>query len=195
MVSSSDSDGSDRNLASQCHGLEIFSRASSTTRVELKDRLQAAIELRGIGMQTLERKAGLARSVVGRLVKGEHTSPRPETLEKISTALDVSYAWLATGHGEMLPNASDGLAHVEDQYPGRADLRRTAYWRSLPQQVRDEIMRSRPVDHAMAIGGWITLAETLRAFAAGSTPMRDVPPPATASQTSAPPSTPLRARR
>lgn len=157
-------------------------------RVELKDRLKTAIELRGLGAQTVERLGSLARGSVGRILRGERTYPRPETIEKLSAVLQVSYAWLATGDGPMELDAGP----IDDPYPGRADLRRTAYWRSLPADLQAEVMRAIPARADMSLEGWIGLIQRVRDWRAGATPVVDLPPPS--SQSSDPPPAQHRAR-
>ena len=145
--------------------------------------------MRGMGAQTVERAAGLSNSVVGNIALGKRKFPRPETLDKIAKVLQVSHQWLATGEGSMEP----GEEFVLDEYPGRADLRRTDWWRSLPEDLQASVMRAVPSDPEMPLDGWIDLVRYLKTFgaapeaAAAPFTRSSDPPPMT------PP--PLRARR
>lgn len=168
-----------RQVTQLCNG----ENSSFTARVELKDRLKIALDARGMGAGTLERTAGLGNSVVGNLLWGRRTSPRPETLDKIAKALGVSYQWLATGEGPM------ELAEepVEDIYPGRADLRRTAYWRTLPADIQGSILRAVVADPEMSLEGWVMLVQGYRT-------LRRDPPSVSATLEPAPAPAPRRAR-
>jgi len=58
-------------------------------------KLDALLEVRGLGVTHLAKKAGLNRNIVAKLRKGKHRG-RPETIAKLARALDVSPADLLT---------------------------------------------------------------------------------------------------
>jgi DNA-binding CsgD family transcriptional regulator/DNA-binding Xre family transcriptional regulator len=58
-------------------------------------KLDALLEVRGLGVTHLAKKAGLNRNIVAKLRKGKHRG-RPETIAKLARALDVSPAALLT---------------------------------------------------------------------------------------------------
>lgn len=62
-------------------------------RVELKDRLKEAMELRGLRSVDLVDKTGIPKVTVSYYLSGK-TTPRTDNLYKIAQALDVSEAWL-----------------------------------------------------------------------------------------------------
>lgn len=119
-----------------------------------------ALDARGMGAQTVERAGGMSRGSVNNLVSGHRTKPQPETLDKIAKVLRVSYQWLATGEGLMDPAEE----RVLDEYPGRADLRRSDWWRTLPDDLRAAVLRATPSDPEMPLDGWIDLVRYLRTF-------------------------------
>lgn len=59
----------------------------------IKDRLNQALALRGMSASDLAKKSGLAKSSVSRYLSGENI-PRSIAIGKMSTALDVSPAWI-----------------------------------------------------------------------------------------------------
>ena len=67
----------------------------------LSKRLASALEARGLSQGALERAAKLPNAYVTKLLRGERPNIGFQTLASIADALDVSYAWLATGEGAM----------------------------------------------------------------------------------------------
>lgn len=59
----------------------------------IKDRLNEALQLRGMTAADLAKKSGLAKSSVSRYLTGENI-PRSIAIGKMATALDVSPAWI-----------------------------------------------------------------------------------------------------
>lgn len=59
----------------------------------IKDRLNQALELRGMSAAELAKKSGLAKSSVSRYLTGENI-PRSIAIGKMSQALNVSPAWI-----------------------------------------------------------------------------------------------------
>lgn len=139
-------------------GLRNLNLSAITACVTAADRIRAAIEARGLGVQTVEVLADTGRGSLHNLLSGRKKAPTVETLEKVAKALHVSFAWLATGEGEM--ELAQEL--VDDPYPGRADLRRTAYWRTLPQDLQEDILDATAADPGMSLEGWVTLVQHLR---------------------------------
>ncbi len=62
-------------------------------------RLAQARVARGHSCRGLSLKAGLAQAVVGRIERGDVTSPDTATLVALAEALDVSLDWLVRGEG------------------------------------------------------------------------------------------------
>ena len=60
---------------------------------KIKERLNAALELRGLSAAELAAKSGLQKSSVSRYLSGQNV-PRSLALGKMAAALDVSPAWL-----------------------------------------------------------------------------------------------------
>lgn len=60
---------------------------------KIKERLNAALVLRGLSPAELAAKSGLQKSSVSRYLSGQNV-PRSLALGKMASALDVSPAWL-----------------------------------------------------------------------------------------------------
>lgn len=72
----------------------------------LKERINLAMNLRGISQEKLAEKAGMAQSSVWKITAGESKSSRK--IVELANALKVDPNWLATGVGEM-ERKSDSL--------------------------------------------------------------------------------------
>jgi len=70
---------------------------------ELGDEIKRIREERGISQRTLARKAGVSNTTLAYIEAGE-TNPRPDTLEKIATALNISYEELLIKAGYLSPD-------------------------------------------------------------------------------------------
>lgn len=60
---------------------------------KIKDRLNEALQLRGMSAADLAKKSGMAKSSLSRYLTGENI-PRSIAIGKMAKALDVSPAWL-----------------------------------------------------------------------------------------------------
>ena len=59
----------------------------------IKDRINEALQMRGMTASELAKKSGIAKSSISRYLTGENV-PRSIAIEKIATALNVSPTWL-----------------------------------------------------------------------------------------------------
>ena len=59
----------------------------------IKDRINAALKLRGMTAAELAKKSGIAKSSISRYLTGENI-PRSLAIGKIATALNVSPTWI-----------------------------------------------------------------------------------------------------
>jgi len=73
---------------------------------ELGDEIKRIRGERGISQRTLARKAGLSNTTLAYIEAGE-TNPRPDTLEKIAKALDISYEELLIKAGYLSPDSGE----------------------------------------------------------------------------------------
>lgn len=60
---------------------------------KIKDRLNEALQLRGMTAADLAKKSGMAKSSVSRYLSGENI-PRSVAIGKMAAALNVSPAWI-----------------------------------------------------------------------------------------------------
>lgn len=73
------------------------------THSTLAIRLEAAIATKGLSRRELGRLSGVHANTLNNWVSGESTRPQPTQLRRVAQALGVSYEWLRTGEGPMLP--------------------------------------------------------------------------------------------
>ena len=88
-----------------------------SSRMELSDRLDLAMRLRGIESQSeLHRRSGVPQPTINRILKGTTTKPDTTTVQRLAEALDVSLTWLLDGIGEGpdLPKR-EGKRHLSDE--------------------------------------------------------------------------------
>jgi transcriptional regulator with XRE-family HTH domain len=97
----------------------------------LQDRLRWVLETRNLAAGALSVKAGLARSHIGGILRGnEESNLRESTARKIANAADVSVAWLMTGQGprepyveaEAVPLYPNAAPPSGDPYPSRTQV-------------------------------------------------------------------------
>lgn len=87
-------------------------RKLETPRSEFAGRIVAAMDRAGLNQEETEKKAGLSKGYVSRLLNEERSKIKIETIEKLATALGVRAAWLAFGEGDMVERR--GPAALED---------------------------------------------------------------------------------
>jgi len=74
------------------------------------DKLQAALELRGMSLRLLSQRSGVSQSHISRSINGE-SLPTVDVAARLAQALDVSLDWLCD-----LPERRPGtLAPLEDE--------------------------------------------------------------------------------
>jgi transcriptional regulator with XRE-family HTH domain len=97
----------------------------------LQDRLRWVLETRNLAAGALSVNAGLARSHIGGILRGnEESNLRESTARKIAKAADVSVAWLMTGQGprepyveaEVVPLYPNAVVSSGDPYPSRTQV-------------------------------------------------------------------------
>lgn len=67
----------------------------------LKDRLQQAMNAKGVSGRWVQTNAGLANGYVSLILRGKRANLTEETIAKIAEALGVRQSWLAFGEGPM----------------------------------------------------------------------------------------------
>jgi len=103
------------NAASDSGLSRTYSIAYSSP-MELSDRLDLAMRLRGIESQSeLHRRAGVPQPTINRILKGATTKPDTSTVQRLAEALDVSLTWLldGVGDGPDLPKR-EGKRHLSE---------------------------------------------------------------------------------
>jgi transcriptional regulator with XRE-family HTH domain len=66
----------------------------------LADRLSWARSVSGLNLSGLSLHAGLSKSHVGMIERGERAEPTRKTIQALASALGVSKAWLEDGEGD-----------------------------------------------------------------------------------------------
>lgn len=90
------------------------------THSTLAIRLEAAIATKGLSRRELGRLSGVHANTLNNWVSGESTRPQPTQLRRVAQALGVSYEWLRTGEGPMLPPLFKNEAELEAYITGAA---------------------------------------------------------------------------
>ena len=73
----------------------------------LKDRLRARLAATNLSARAASLKAGMGVDVVRHILNGKSRNPKHQTIERLSTALDCTYEWLATGSGTAPTDSED----------------------------------------------------------------------------------------
>jgi hypothetical protein len=102
-------------------------------------RVERAMDTRGIGYNEVDRGLGYSEGYTSRLVHSTR-QPRADTLAKLAEVLRVDLAWLASGKGSMgeespsSPASSGPRAKVAKDLPGWAEALGLAVlrWRRIP---------------------------------------------------------------
>lgn len=94
--------------------------------MSLASRVKEARQLRGIGMNELDRLVGQSSGYTTRLESGSKKMPSAEVMNRLASALRVHLSWLLTGQEPrelaLEQDAPSQRAVVyDDQYPARAD--------------------------------------------------------------------------
>lgn len=77
------------------------------------ERLQTALEIRGMSQYQLSKHTGISQSTISRWKK---SAPHGRTVEAVANAISVRKAWLLSGEGEMdLPTDAELDAQVDAQ--------------------------------------------------------------------------------
>lgn len=97
------------------------------------ERLNAALNRKGVKPVELARHLGISRSGVSQLINGQSKNPRPEHLLGISRFLQVRIEWLIEGSGEMDQSSMDF-----DSMADRIDALQPAQ-RALIEKMIDEL--------------------------------------------------------
>jgi len=108
----------------------------------LSVRLRQAIALRGISQGALEKAAGLPDAYVTKLLQRKRPNIGFQTLEDIARALDVDYAWLATGEGDIAPRtttAGTTVREYESRYPNFDLAAEVARREGLPSDAIERV--------------------------------------------------------
>ena len=71
----------------------MLSEVEKLNKIELKDRLREAMDVRGLRAVDIVEKTGIPKVTVSYYISGK-TTPRADKLYLIAQALDVSEAWL-----------------------------------------------------------------------------------------------------
>jgi SOS-response transcriptional repressor LexA len=72
----------------------------------LKTRLIALLKVKGLTETEAAKLAKTSQSTLHRVISGEIASPRTQTIEKLASALDVSYSYLVSGEGGPVTTSS-----------------------------------------------------------------------------------------
>lgn len=99
--------------------------------MELRDRLQALMDERGLSARALSLQAGLADTTVRKFITGYTRSITIENLEKIAEVLDVSLRHLMFGE----PDA-DNVTSIWDRIPERDKPQAEAILRTFAEKKR-----------------------------------------------------------
>ena len=95
---------------------------------KIKERLNEAMQLRGLSAAELASKSGLQKSSVSRYLSGENV-PRSLAIGKLAAALDVSPAWLL---GYDLTMDGQEIVRVDvDKLTDANKARLLAYYQAL----------------------------------------------------------------
>lgn len=78
----------------------------------LGDRLKVALDHTGMSMNSVGEKAGLGLGYVSRIISGHRRRVNVNILQSLAEVLGVSFEWLSTGAGEMLPKAERKVSAV-----------------------------------------------------------------------------------
>ncbi len=66
------------------------------------ERVRYARQTRALTQRELAKLLDRDQTIISRVERDMVAQPRPSTIKAFAAALDVSVAWLATGHGAML---------------------------------------------------------------------------------------------
>ena len=86
------------------------------------ERLEHAMELRGVRSNELNRLAGLSQGYVSRIVNGQRETPGLDELRSIADVLRVRFEWLAFGRGMMDQGSGEQPAVFAVQRPDKPVL-------------------------------------------------------------------------
>lgn len=78
--------------------------------MDVRTRLKAALEEKGVSARKVSLDAGLSDSMVHKFITGATASLTLDTLNKIAKALGVDPIWLAYGEGD--PEAASEIADI-----------------------------------------------------------------------------------
>ena len=91
----------------------------------IKDKINEALQMRGMTASDLAKKSGIAKSSISRYLTGENI-PRSIAIEKIATALNVSPTWIL-GYNVT----TDGQEIDVDKLTDENKTRLIAYYQAL----------------------------------------------------------------
>lgn len=103
-----------------------------------KDRLQEALNMRGITAADLAKLSGIQKSSLSRYLKG-HNIPRGSAITKIAEALDVTPSWLL-GYNGPIPVATKPpkASPIDfDKLSKNNKIRLLAYYQALLDSQED----------------------------------------------------------
>ena len=80
-------------ICSVLRDIMLFEEVRCVERVELRDRLKQAMELRGLRAVDLVDKTGIPKVTISYYLSGK-TVPRSDNLYKLAQVLNISEAWL-----------------------------------------------------------------------------------------------------
>lgn len=123
---------------------QVMEKPRESTDESLPQRLNRLLRERDWFAADLERKSGVHRNTLGRILRGETRSPDNATVEMIASALEVSPSYLRYGIDEQRPPAApEVLQKIEaliQLSPNEADLLRV--FRAASPLLQDKILKT-----------------------------------------------------
>ena len=108
--------------------------------MELSERIKAARKHAGLSQATLAQRVGVTRGAVTNWEISARANPSITHLVDVAAVTEVSFEWLASGNGQMLPLGTDNVLQFGEAARTRAELRLLRAYRRNTEYLQQRIL-------------------------------------------------------